>query len=76
MKINGKVTHCETVPLAGSKKATRGNAGRELFVIASWRRVPLPAPSALTADFGRFRGACDDFEEAMFYRISSISCSH
>ena len=35
IKMSGRVTHCETLPFAGSKKATKGNAGLRVLVSSS-----------------------------------------
>lgn len=76
IRINGKVTHWETVPLAGSKKATNGNAGFEVFVVASCSKVPLPAPSVATKPLDRFRGVYDGRGGAMLSYLEHPSiCS-
>jgi hypothetical protein len=56
MRIKGMVTHCETVPFAGQRKATSGNAGLRALVDWSRSRVPCVTWASDPSSIFRRRG--------------------
>jgi hypothetical protein len=58
--MQGRTIHCDTLLLAGQRKATSGNAG---FCTPLWLSIrPVPAPEDENPSFLFRRGLCDGVE--------------
>jgi hypothetical protein len=70
ISIRGRRTHCDTVPLAGQRKVTSGNAGRWVLELDRGSMVPCVAwTSVVSSGFRRLRGLCCEFEDMINGRL-------